>query len=150
MRTQAGIGVIEIVFVIMLLGVLAVISLPSLVSYQANRDLRHAARQLSGDLRATQQFAITQDEKFALVYTAAPGPAYTIQKSSDSSVVRAADLPPSVTVTGSFAGTPAEFASTGAPAVGGEFCLTNGTLILKVDVQAATGRVQIAEVTTCP
>lgn len=150
MTREAGIGVIEILFVIVLIGVLAVIALPALVSYQASRDLRHAARQLNADLRLTQQFAITQDEKFRLVYTSAPASSYTIQKSADSTVVKSADLPPTITVTGSFVATPAEFAPTSAPIAAGEFCLSDGTATLKVDVQPATGRVQIAEVATCP
>ncbi|MBI2247869.1 MAG: hypothetical protein HYU65_08055 [Armatimonadetes bacterium] len=149
MSREDGIGVIEILFVIMVIGLLAVVSLPQLERYQAARDLRHSARQMSGDLRLAQQFAITQDERFRLVYVAAPS-SYTIQRSADSTVMKAADLPPSVTVTGSYAGTPVEFAATGAPSAPGEFCLSDGTQILKVDVQPATGRVQISEVVTCP
>lgn len=149
-RDEAGIGLLEILFVIMLLGLMTVVALPQLERYMTARDVTHAARQLGGDVRATQQFAITQDERFRLVYNAGPNPAYTIQKSSDGSVVRQADLPATITVTGSFAATPIEFNPTGAPVASGEFCLTNGTLIRKVDVRPATGRVSVSEVSVCP
>lgn len=150
MRNDGGLGVIEILFVIMLLGAMTVVALPQLERYMATRDLTHAARQLGGDIRLAQQFAITQDERFRLVYTAALSSAYTIQRSSDGTIVKQADLPATVTVTGSFAGIPVEFAATGAPVAGGEFCLTDGARILKVDVRPATGRVNISEVGACP
>lgn len=149
-RDQAGIGLLEILFVIMLLGLMTVVALPQLEGYLSVRDVTHAARLLGGDLRATQQFAITQDERFRLVYTALPSSAYAIQRSSDGSVVRQVDLPATVTVTGSFSTTPIEFTPTGAPVASGEFCLTNGTLIRRIDVRPATGRVSVSEVSTCP
>jgi type II secretory pathway pseudopilin PulG len=150
MEHSRGIGVIEILVVIMVLGVMTVVALPQLERYMASRDLVHAARQLGGDLRLTQQYAITQDERFQLVYTTAPSSRYTIRKSSDSTLMKDADLPAGITITGSFASTPAEFTSTGAPSAAGQFCLSDGTLILRVDVQPATGRVQITEVVSCP
>jgi len=149
-RDEAGIGLLEILFVIMLLGLMTIVALPQLERYITARDVTHSARQLVGDVRATQQFAITQDERFRLVYTALPSPAYAIQKSSDGSVVRQVDLPTTVTVTGSFATTPVEFTPTGGPVASGEFCLTNGTLIRKIDVRPATGRVSVSEVSVCP
>ncbi|HET6780481.1 MAG TPA: hypothetical protein VFH67_00095 [bacterium] len=149
-RDETGIGLLEILFVIMLLGLTTVVALPQLERYMTARDVTHSARQLGGDVRATQQFAITQDERFRLVYTAVPSPAYTIQKSSDGSVVRQADLPVTITVTGSFATTPVEFTPTGAPVASGEFCLTNGTLIRRIDVRPATGRISVSEVSACP
>lgn len=150
MRHEGGIGMIEILIVIMLLGLMTVVALPRLEGYMTARDVTHAARQLGGDVRATQQFAITQDERFRLVYTATPSPAYTIQRSSDGSVVRQADLPATITVIGSFVTTPLEFTPTGAPVASGEFCVTNGIMIRKIDVRPATGRVNVSDVSACP
>lgn len=150
MRTEQGITIIEVVVAIILLGLLTVLTLPQLQRYAAGRDLRHVARYLSGDIRLTQQYAVTQHENFRLVYAAAPASGYTIRRVSDNAVIKEAELPETVAVTGAFASTPVEFSSTGAPAQAGAFCLGDGSGLLKVDVQPATGRVQISEVTSCP
>lgn len=150
MSGDRGLGVIELVLALVILGLLAVITVPQVSRYQASRDLRHAARLLAGDLRLTQQYAVTQDENFRLVYSATPNSEYSIVRMSDSTVVRLTQLPETITVSGSFAATPVEFAPTGAPALAGEFCLTDGNNIIKVNVLVATGRVEQAEVTSCP
>lgn len=150
MSENRGIGLIELLLALVVLGLLAVITVPQVARYQASRDLRHAGRLLSGDLRLTQQYAVTQDENFGLVYSATPVSEYSIIRLSDGTVVRKTQLPDAVTVSGSFAATPAEFAPTGAPAQAGEFCLTDGNSTLKISVLVATGRVEQAEVTPCP
>lgn len=150
MRADSGMGAIEIILAIVFLAMLAVISIPQVQRYQASRDLRHAARLIGGDMRLTQQYAVTQNENFRLVYVSSPTSNYTIQKVSDGSVVRSVDLPTTVTVTSTFVSNRVEFSSTGAPAASGAFCLTDGTTTMKVDIQPATGRLQLAEVTSCP
>lgn len=148
LRDDRGLTMIELLAALIFIAFLAVVALPRLEQYEASRNLKQAARQLGGDVRLAQQYAITQDEKFRLVYTASPS-GYTIQKVSDSSVVKQADLPPGITVSGSLAGTPVEYGATGAPTASGQFCLSDGVTILKVDVQPATGRVGISEDSSC-
>lgn len=150
MSGERGIGLVELLLALAILALLALIALPRLSSYQASRDLRHAARLVAGDLRLTQQYAVTGDENFRLVYSATPVVEYSIVRVSDSAEVRKTQLPETVTVTGSFAATPAEFTATGAPMLAGEFCLTDSISIIKVTVLVATGRVEAAEVTACP
>lgn len=146
----AGIGVIEILIAIVLIGVMTVLLLPSLERYQKVRELRHASRQLLSDVRLTQQHAVTLDENVRLVYAAGTPGSYTVEKVSDGGDIKQVTLPTGVTVSGSFASTALQFSATGAPAAPGQFCLTEGTQIIRLDVAAATGRAILTEVTTCP
>jgi len=145
-----GIGVIEILIAVVLMGVMIVLLLPTLERYQKVRDLRHASRQLLADVRLTQQHAITLDENVRLLYTGGAPGSYTVEKVSDGSDLKHVALPASVTMDGSFAATALQFSATSAPAAPGEFCLTEGTQTFRLDVAAATGRAQLSEVTTCP
>lgn len=146
----AGIGVIEILIAVVLMGVMIVLLLPTLERYQKLRDLRHASRQLLADVRLTQQHAITLDENVRLLYAGGTPGSYTVEKVSDGADLKHVTLPASVSVGGSFVATALQFSATGAPAVPGEFCLTEGTQTFRLDVAAATGRAQLSEVTTCP
>jgi len=151
MRTDEGFSFIEIVLAVAIMGILAVISLSSMQKYSSRRDMLQAARQLTGDLRLTQQFAMTQGQNFKLVYAASSTSSYTIVKSSDSSVSKSFLLPSSLTVTSTFTGNTAEFAATGVPVQSGTFCVSAGVSTkMKVDVLAGTGRTTDQEVTTCP
>lgn len=149
MDAEAGVGVLELLVAIFVAAMIVVFVMPSLENYQKLRDLRQASRQLASDLRLTQQYAGTLDEPVRLTYTASPAPGYTIAKSAGGQLKSAA-LPVTISVSGSYASGPAEFIASGAPTAAGEFCLTEGTQIMRVDVTAGTGRVQVTEVATCP
>jgi len=151
MRTDEGFSFIEIILAVAIMGILTVISLSSMQKYSSRRDMLQGARQLAGDLRLTQQFAMTQGQNFKLVYAASSTSSYTIVKSSDSSVSKSFLLPSSLIVTSTFTGNTAEFAATGAPVQSGTFCVSAGVSTkMKVDVLAGTGRTTDQEVTTCP
>lgn len=149
MKNERGVSVLEIIIALTLMGLLAVFALPYLQSYMALRDLRQTARLLGADLRLTQQYAVTQNQTFRLQYTAASAQ-YSLLRTSDGTVVKLTAVPSTVTITTTFPSAQADFMGTGAPVQTGAFCLTAGTSIWKVDVQPATGRVGIAEVSTCP
>jgi prepilin-type N-terminal cleavage/methylation domain-containing protein len=148
-KTEQGISLLEVIVALAIGGLLTLVALPHLQRYMALRDLRQTARLLGADLRLTQQYAVTQNQTFRLQYTAASAQ-YTLLRTSDSTALKVVAVPSTVTITTTFPSNWADFASTGAPVQSGTFCLTEGTANLKVDVQPATGRVQIAEVTTCP
>src|SRR2546426_11456345 len=87
MRTDKGFSFIEVTIAVALMGILAVISLSSMKTYLARRDMLQGARQLAGDLRLTQQYAMTykeQDRSFRLAYSPTSTSSYTIRKVKDS------------------------------------------------------------------
>lgn len=146
-RGQAGLGVLEVLVALMVAAVLVVAGLPSLQRYLALRDVEHTARGLGVDLRLAQQYAVTQHEAFRLAF--AP-PGYAIVRVSDGTAVKQVEVPASVTVTTTFPADTVEFSPTGAPSSAGSVCLTDGTVARRVDVLAATGRVSVQEVPSCP
>lgn len=149
MKSERGVSVLELVVALAIGGMLTLMALPYLQRYMALRDMRQTARLLSADLRLTQQYAVTQNQTFRLQYTAASAQ-YTLLRTSDATVLKVVTVPSTVAITTTFPSNWTDFASTGAPVQSGTFCLTEGTSNMKVDVQPATGRVQIAEVATCP
>jgi prepilin-type N-terminal cleavage/methylation domain-containing protein len=148
-KSERGVSVLELIIALAIGGVLTLMALPYLQRYMALRDMRQTARLLGADLRLTQQYAVTQNQTFRLQYTAASAQ-YTLLRTSDGTVVKVVAVPSSVAITTTFSSNLTDFASTGAPVQSGMFCVTEGTSNMKVDVQPATGRVQIAEVATCP
>ena len=159
MRTDKGFSFIEVTIAVALMGILAVISLSSMKTYLARRDMLQGARQLAGDLRLTQQYAMTykeQDRSFRLAYSPTSTSSYTIRKVKDSdgsviSTLKDVQFPASLTVTSTFTGNTAQFTPTGAPTQNGTFCISAGvSTTMKVDVLAGTGRTTDQEVTTCP
>src|SRR2546429_2727167 len=141
----------DFVWMVALCGLLHSCCRRSMQKSSSRRDMLQGARQLAGDLRLTQQFAMTQGQNFKLVYAASSTSSYTIVKSSDSSVSKSFLLPSSLIMTSTFTGNTAEFAATGAPVQSGTFCLSAGVSTkMKVDVLAGTGRTTDQEVTTCP
>ncbi len=147
MRTERGFSILELLLVLAIGAILVVAALPHLQRYLAVRDLEHTARLLGADVRLTQQYAVTQDESYRLEYAS---PQYSLRRISDGTIVKVVDVPPTITVTTSFPSNRVDFTATGAPVQTGAFCLTDGSAILRVDVQPATGRTQITEVPTCP
>jgi len=148
-KTERGVSVLELIVSLAIAGVLTLMALPYLQRYMALRDMRQTARLLGVDLRLTQQYAVTQNQTFRLQYTAASAQ-YTLLRTSDATVLKVVAVPSTVTITTTFPSNSTDFGSTGAPVQTGTFCLTEGTSNMKVDVQPATGRVQIAEVALCP
>ena len=146
-RGQVGLGVLEVLVALMVAAVLVVAGLPLLQRYLALRDVEHTARSLGADLRLAQQYAVTQHEGFRL--TSAP-PGYAIVRVSDGATVKQVEVPASVTVTSTFPADTVEFSPAGVPSSAGSFCLTDGAAARRVDVLAATGRVSVQEVPSCP
>ena len=145
-----GFGVLELLMAIAVGAIIVALVMPALERYQKVRDLRHASRQLLSDVRLAQQQAVTLDEQVRLIYTAGPPSRYSIEK-LDGSGLDHTDLPAAVTVTGSYTAAPLEFRASGAPVASGEFCLTEGTQWLRLDVNAGTGRAQLTEeAAACP
>ncbi len=149
MKTEQGVSVLEVMVALAIGALLALVALPNLQRYMALRDLRQTARFLGADLRLTQQYAVTQGETFRLAYVAASAQ-YQLSRLSDGTVVKLVAVPSTVTIASTFPSARADFSSAGAPAQRGTFWLTEGTATLRVDVQPATGRVQITETPTCP
>lgn len=148
-----GFSFVEVAVVIALMGMLAVISLPSLKTYASRRDMIQGTQQLAGDLRLAQQFAMAQSQNAQLAYAPSSTSSYTICcKVSDGSIVKDVLLPSSLTVRSTFTSpaNTAVFGKTGAPTQGGTFCIEAGvSTVMKVDVQAISGRITIQEATTC-
>lgn len=150
-KDEAGFSLAEIAIVIFLVGALLLISLSSLRGYQSSINLKALARGFAGDLRLTQQYAVTNDQDYKLVVITAGTPLYRIQRVSDGALAKEVDLPADVTVTTTFVSNAVSFASTGVPSAAGGISVTDTSgNTLTACVRATTGRVQIVEGGTCP
>lgn len=149
MSGRRGFAALELVIAIAVGALIVALAIPALERYQRLRDLRQTGGQFLAAVRLAQQHAATLDEDVRVVYTAGPPGRYTIERLDGTSLHRG-ELPPALTVSGSYAAAALQFRPSGAPVVPGEFCLTEGTQWLRLDVSAGTGRARLAEAASCP
>lgn len=146
---RRGFAALELLIAIAVGALIVALAIPALERYQRLRDLRQSGRQLLAAVRLAQQQAGTLDEDVRLVYTAGPPARYTIER-LDGTGLHHAVLPAGLMLSGSYAGTPLQFRPSGAPVAPGEFCLTEGTQWLRLDVSPLTGRASLTEAAACP
>jgi prepilin-type N-terminal cleavage/methylation domain-containing protein len=149
MRGRRGFAALELLIAIAVGALIVALAIPALERYQRLRDLRQSGRQLLAAVRLAQQQAATLDEDVRLVYTAGPPPRYAIERLDGTGLYRS-ELPSGLMLSGSYAAVPLQFRPSGAPVAPGEFCLTEGTQWLRLDVSAGTGRAQLEEAASCP
>ncbi len=65
---EKGFTLIELLTIIAIIGILVLIGIPALRSYQPNLQLGGAARNLVSDLRFTQQLTVTEQKEYCLQF----------------------------------------------------------------------------------
>ncbi len=137
---KKGFTILELVFVIVIAGVMAAVALPRLGNV-SNVDVYTSARQIKSDIRYTQQMAMSKFKKTTITFDA-NSDAYHITDSGGT--IRDKFLPPSsaaeFNATYSY-----EFASSGVPTAtnGWSVFITSGVQTKQIDVSEDTGRATI-------
>lgn len=146
-KSEKGVTLVELVCVIMLIGIIVVIAVPSLADFGQKRNLEMAARTLAIDMRKIRQKAITTgwNHKIEMrIY----GDDYII-KDGKTSEQQEITLPPGISYRSNnfpieYGRRVLSFGRSGAPNSGGTVALTNSAEdVLYVIVTPATGRVRI-------
>ena len=93
----------EMLIVIAIIGILAAVMAPSLSDYMPGVQLNGSARVLSGNLRETQEKAVTEQQKYLIRFFPNESPAYyqtiTIVGNEPEVVIKKVNLPTSVAIT---------------------------------------------------
>jgi len=105
-RAAPGVSFIEIIFVVLLLGILAAVAVPRLQRGGVNKQTAKTfSRQIAADLRYTRQLALTNaaanPQGFELVMTGSPPySGYEIRSRQTASVVHSYPISPTIQCTG--------------------------------------------------
>ena len=126
MRRNHGFTITEILVVISIIGVIALIATPSLINYQKKSKLKSEARILATSLRLAQQFAITEQNIYAVALSLPDG-SYDIINLATSEVVKSIMLDPEVDIatTTDLTNNIIQFNPTGAVLEAGTISLVN-------------------------
>jgi MSHA pilin protein MshC len=154
---------VELIIVVLLVGILAVVALPSVSGTLAHMKVRAAAKRLSADLNYVRNLAVTVGAEYGLAFTTT---GYVVFKDSEEgseepggangrevlthpinhkpwSVNVSED---GVTLSADFGGdSEMYFDATGAPDSGGTVVLQSAGLTITVAVEPSTGRVTAQE-----
>ena len=84
-RFQRGYSLVELLTVMAIVGVLSLVTVPAFMNYSKSARLKNSLRQVSTDVRAARQRAVSRSQFVKLaVTTASPAPGeYEIQESAD-------------------------------------------------------------------
>ena len=126
MRRNHGFTITEILIVISIIGVISLIATPSLIHYQKKSKLKSEARILATNLRLAQQFAITEQNRYAVELSLLNG-SYDIVNLITSEVIKSIILDPEVDIatTTNLTNNIIQFNPTGAVLEAGTIALIN-------------------------
>jgi prepilin-type N-terminal cleavage/methylation domain-containing protein len=87
-RFQRGYSLVELLTVMAIIGALSLVTVPAFMNYSKTARLKNSLRQVSSDVRAARQRAVTRSQFVKLtVTTASPAPGkYEIEESADRGV----------------------------------------------------------------
>ena len=89
-KDERGVNLIELMVVVAVAAIVTAIAVPTYVSYLPFLKVRSAARDLISDLRYTRQQAVSENTNHRLIFSSIAE--YSIQRVSDSKVIKSVDL----------------------------------------------------------
>lgn len=148
-RVSRGFTLVEIALAMALLGIVLVVSLPTLSRPLAHYRLIAAAGQMAQDLREVQQIALNEESSYYGVFFAAGGHYYEVRKAEGVSpkIIKRVVLPPTARIVATtFNNNYLSFTAKGTPyPTGGTVTLqdTVSGRFMYVIVASITGRVRV-------
>jgi Tfp pilus assembly protein FimT len=141
---ERGLSFLEILAAALLLGVLLMIAVPRLLA-PPELDVDVTARRVAGDLRLARQLAVSGRASYVVTFSPAGGP-YTSYAVARQGGTIEADYPRTIATGVTVAGTDQiTFDPSGGAAPSGTitFTFASGGATARVEIVAATGRVQV-------
>lgn len=124
---KSGFTLVEILAVIMVVGILALVSLPIYIQIKPRLNLNAETRDIVSDLRYAQQLSVTEQINYSVVFDKAQNK-YTIINTSNNQVVKSKNISTGVTIqsiTSSLTSDTVTFNVTGAALETGLITLVN-------------------------
>lgn len=151
---EDGVGILEVVVVVAILGLMILVTMPGLTGYQTTSAMQTTARQFMSDLRAAQENAIGQNVQIDIAFSVSAGAVTSYSVKNGSTVLWTVTLPITVHARTAWPGNDIALTAIGAvtgPGASPAFCVDNTKgLTNTVSITLATGRALLASGTgTC-
>jgi Tfp pilus assembly protein FimT len=148
----------EMMIVVVVIGIVAGLAVPSFLSYMPKLRVKAAAREIVSELRLARSRAVSERRPYGVAFNVGantltafadtddpPSQAYTV---SDS-LLRADTLQGDISLNScTYANNCVVFNSTGAASTSGDLQLvtSDGSILMSINVLASTGRVRLTEI----
>jgi len=157
-RWAAGFTLMEMMAVVVIIGIIAAMAVPSFLNYMPKLRIKSNARDIVSQLRLARSRAVSERQPYGVAFALGTNAIYTFKDiddptsktySSSDSVMRADTLGADVSlVSCTYADNCVVFNSTGAASTSGDLQLVtgDGSIVMSINVLASTGRVRLTEI----
>ncbi len=145
---KKGFTLIEILVAIGILAILSIVSWAALSSLQPSLKLSAASRDLTSDLRYSQQLAVTEQINYGISFSTTSAHYYLDRFGTTTQTLSSKSLPSGISfcqITGLFDGEAAIFNPYGAVLIAGSVCLSNTKGQTKIIEVKPSGFVKIQQ-----
>ena len=157
-RRTAGFTLMELMTVVVIIGIIAAMAVPSFLGYLPKLRVKSASRDIVSQLRLARSKAVSERQPYGVAFDLSGDAVYSFADTDDpsakqysmaDSVVKADTLNPDLSFSScTYANNCVVFNSTGAASTSGDLQLVtgDGSILMSINVLASTGRVRLTEI----
>ena len=158
LRNQRGFTMMEMMIVVVVIGIIAAMAVPSFLNYMPKLRVKSSARDIVSELRLARSKSVSERRPYGVAFDVASNSIYTFADtdnpsaqtySTSDSLVKADTLSSDVSLNAcSYNNGCVVFNSTGAASTSGDIQVVtgDGSIVMSINVLASTGRVRLTEI----
>ena len=158
MRCSRGFTLMEMMIVVVVIGIVAGLAVPSFLSYMPKLRVKAAAREIVSELRLARSKAVSERRPFGVAFNVGDNTLISFADTDDppsqvysvsDSLLRADTLDGDISLNScTYANNCVVFNSTGAASTSGDLQIVtaDGSILMSINILASTGRVRLTEI----